>query len=101
MSLYIDASQITRVLIAGGWFEVADLDGQPVGPDGTSSFDVDSYEIADDASQDNPYMILRGGAEKLLPSHGFTFKTVDGRHLYGPLTAIQAVETSGRRRRVQ
>lgn len=100
MSLAIDVDTVVRVLLADGWHDVED-----------ASFGLDSYEylwsgrsgvsVADlDRRQGDPEyrydrnepMILHGGGASGICACGFVFKTKDGTKLYGPLTAILAVE---------
>jgi hypothetical protein len=75
MSLAIDTDNITRVLLADGWHDVAN-----------QSFDIDSYE----------YMwcerLVHGGGNSGICASGFTFTTTDGLFVCGPLTSVLAVE---------
>jgi hypothetical protein len=77
MSLAIDVDNVTAVLIAGTWYEVAD-----------ESFELDSYEYM------TGELILHGGGTAGITAAGYRFKTRVGAWMYGPLTAIQSVRVS-------
>jgi hypothetical protein len=84
MSLAIEMSDVTAVLLADGWHEVAE-----------DSFYIDSYEYVDSypAHLDrDPLVVLGGGREPLIPATGFTFRDTDGALIYGPMTSIIAVK---------
>lgn len=84
MSLSIDPSGVTDVLLADGWHEVFDL-----------SFGLDSYEYVEEGG-----FVLHGGGASGICATGFIFHELvfeDGeRQQYtcgGPLTSILAVRT--------
>jgi hypothetical protein len=86
MSLAIDVDRVTAVLLDDGWHPVAD-----------NSFAIDSYEFlwwsecqCKDDDDDDP-MVLHGGGQSGVCAAGFSFKTLDGDVIAGPLTAIVAV----------
>lgn len=84
MSLAIDVSTVTAVLLPDGWHNVAD-----------HSFDIDSYEFVEphpDSHRD-PYALLSGGQEPHIPASGFRFIEDDGEAtpIEGPLTSVLAV----------
>ena len=89
MSLAIDPSQVTDVLLADGWHEVTDL-----------SFDLDSYEYVERTEHDALGMVLHGGGQSGICATGFRFNELieeDGEYLAravaGPLTSVLAVRT--------
>ena len=87
MSLLIDVDQVTRVLIAGRWWDVAD-----------NSFTLDAYEyVWRHRGVDRAPLVEHGGGESGVCATGFRFKVAgdllnESRFIAGPLTAIQAVE---------
>jgi hypothetical protein len=89
MSLAIDIDKVSRVLLADGWYTVA-FDERKV-----SSFDLDAYEYLQYPKDPRrgPHVLLGGGVLPLVPSTGFVFKDAETKRLiYGPITAILAVE---------
>jgi hypothetical protein len=76
MSLAISADDVTAVLLADGWHEVA-----------ARSFDLDSYEYHEHADG----LMIHGGGASGVCSTGFEFTTDEGDRLAGPLTAVLAV----------
>lgn len=75
MSLVIEIDDVTAVLLADGWHEVADR-----------SFYTDSYEYIEShaASPDrDPFVDLGGGCEPKLPARGFGLRESDGTALWG------------------
>jgi hypothetical protein len=81
MSLAIDVSKISDVLLADGWHAVAD-----------NSFVTDAYEYVKGA------VVLHAGGSSGVCSTGFHFAEAAGRgavaNVEGPLTAILAVRTA-------
>lgn len=89
MSLHINVDKITQVLLADGWHDVS-----------RGTFVIDAYEFMD-AEPDSPdhdaFVLLGGGRDGLITSHGFEF--VEKKHLSeggdvvttGPMTAVLAV----------
>ncbi len=88
MSLAIDVDDVTAVLLADGWHQVAD-----------ASFTLDSYEYlwAAGGPQDDP-MILHGGGRNGICAIGFDFEEKGSGRIAGPLSSILAVRYAGRRR---
>ena len=85
MSLLIDIDKVTAILLADGWHDVFRQE------DGTSSFDVDSYEYAEVDTDGEPHL-LHGGGDSGVCAVGFRFQ--ENRLdfcISGPLTAILAV----------
>lgn len=76
MSLAIDVDDVTAVLLADGWHDVAD-----------DSFDLDSYEYLHLGD-----LLLGGGSVDGVPSTGFRFVGTDGANMAGPITAVLAVK---------
>lgn len=76
MSLAIETSKVTAVLLADGWHEV-DRD----------SFDLDSYEFTDGSR-----LLLGGGMCAGVPATGFSFNDRIGVTISGPLTSILALQ---------
>lgn len=74
MSLAIQTDDITHVLLADGWLEVAD-----------QSFDIDSYEYK---WHDE---LVHGGGWSGICDAGFVFTTPGKTKVAGPLTSILAV----------
>jgi hypothetical protein len=74
MSLAIDLDDVTAVLLADGWHEVAG-----------ESFTLDAYEFMWRGQS------AHSGGSSGVCSTGFAFKTPAGEHLAGPLTAVLAV----------
>lgn len=83
MSLRIEMTEITAVLLTEGWY--------PVDPpeDGYTSFYIDAYEYGVDMGDDFD-IAYSGGDKKIVPMAGFAFKN-KGVWYKGPLSAIQAV----------
>lgn len=77
MSLYIEESKVSSVLLADGWHSVLD-----------NSFETDSYEF-----HSGDYLTVGGGAVPGVPHTGFRFTDDDYNTVAGPLTAILAVRT--------
>lgn len=75
MSLAINISEVTEVLLADGWHDVAD-----------TSFDVDDYDFSEDK------VILPIRERGPVPYAGFQFKTNSGELIAGPLTSVLAVK---------
>jgi len=78
VSLFIDVDQITAVLVAGTWYDVADY-----------SFALDAYEYvwypsAERRDQGDFQLQHSGGA-------GFRFTTKAGDVLVGPIDQVQAI----------
>lgn len=74
MSLAINTDHVTAVLLTDGWHDVTD-----------ASFDLDAYEYVWAGER------MHAGGNSGICATGFSFKTLDGDDLSGPLTAIQAV----------
>lgn len=80
MSLYINAEQVTSVLLNDGWHEVK-----------SGSFYLDSYEFAEDHTAGG--LLLHGGGNSGVCATGFSFDTAASNfRIAGPLTAIHAVK---------
>jgi hypothetical protein len=84
VSLAIDTDHVTAVLLTDGWHHVTD-----------QSFDVDSFEFlywgrTQCKDHDDP-VIVHGGGRSGVCAAGFAFRTDDGTHVAGPLTAVLAV----------
>lgn len=75
MSLWIDVSEVTRVLVGGQWFDVD-----------PRSFDLDAFEFCSDD------VMIHGAGEGGVCAKGFSF-TSNGKRISGPLSAVKAVET--------
>jgi len=90
MSLAIDIDRIQFVLLADGWHECAWMQKE-------SSFSIDAYEyVQRRGAGKDPYMLLGGAEERLIPSRGFSFiDAEDHLQLCGPLTAILAIKIKG------
>jgi hypothetical protein len=82
MSIAINIDHVTEVLLADGWHTVAD-----------ESFALDSYEYLQyhPNPDRDPFVLLGGGREPLIPATGFTFTETTGHRISGPLTAVLAV----------
>lgn len=74
MSIAIQVDNVTAVLLADGWHDVAD-----------DTFDLDSYEYL------HGDHLLHGGGNSGVCATGFTFRETGGQLLSGPLTAVLAV----------
>lgn len=82
MSLLINPSEVSRVLLADGWYDVK-----------PGSFYLDSYEYGtmyENHGETKFAMQFREGECKHVSSTGFSFDTGGGR-VRGPITAILAV----------
>jgi hypothetical protein len=79
VSLKIDVSDVSAVLLADGWHEVAN-----------GSFSIDSYEFFD-----GNFLIVGGGQCQGVPSSGFEFVCEDDSVLAGPLTSVHAMRIAG------
>jgi hypothetical protein len=80
MSLAIDVNTVDMVLLLDGWHEVAE-----------SSFDLDSYEYADEGR-----MLLEGGMVAGVPTTGATWREPDGSIIACPITSILATKSRPR-----
>jgi hypothetical protein len=80
MSLTIDASKVSAVLLADGWYEISD-----------GSFKLDAYEFLSGGRT-----LLVAGSGKAGSELGFGFNC-NGNYFRGPLTAVLAVRTAGER----
>ena len=90
MSLAINIDKVIRVLLSDGWHDVLE-----------ESFTLDAYEYLWYPSDHETAMnaeIVHGGGKSGVCSTGFKFQGIGNADdgplwMYGPLTAIQAVET--------
>lgn len=78
MSLGIQVKNVTAVLLADGWHDVAH-----------DSFNIDSYEY------ERGGITLHGGGWGGVCSSGYGFTQPDGTALAGPLTAVLTVRGAG------
>lgn len=79
MSLAIDVDDVTAVLLADGWHEIARLEDSEI-----ASFDVDAYEFV-------------MGHRLLVADVGAGFEFIDagtGARMCGPLSSVLAVRRS-------
>ena len=80
VSLYINPDEVSAVLLADGWHEVA-----------AGSFDLDSYEFGECDADGAPSLTIHSGGQSGVCATGFAFTTPEQDQVYGPLTAILAV----------
>lgn len=84
MTLAINPDVVTAVILSTGRYEC-----EP------GSFDLDSYEfVIPSKNPDRDGFVLHGGGKSGVCATGFSFHVPDGPRMYGPLTAVLAVETS-------
>jgi hypothetical protein len=83
VSLAIDVDDVTAVLLADGWHEVAD-----------ASFELDAYEFvwASGGAREDALLMHGGGASDICAT-GFTFREEGAatEMIAGPLSAVLAV----------
>ncbi len=83
----IDVDRVTRVLLADGWHDVADEDGNTPCPEGkASSFGLGTVEFVSERRDDDDDFIERPA---------FAFTEPGGQRVTGPLTSVLAVAAWG------
>lgn len=81
MSLMIDVSKVSAVLIAGDWHSVYG-----------NSFSVAAYEFVQNSSSSGHFEVLyTAGTDAVMSSYGYSFRTGPAETISGPLAAIQAL----------
>lgn len=88
MSLQINESKITRVLLADGWHDCQGF--------GLDAYEFGTYHRAQGYTSGFDFTVSHGGGQSGVCATGFTFNDEStGTQVAGPLTAILAVAGSG------